>query len=110
MRLLTAAPRPLNVNSSPMEQTAIESLAAKLKSEGQITLELKVAPKNGKNEINGLKDGILKIKIKAAPENNKANLELVKFLGKTFDVAKSNIQILKGHTSHFKTVLITSGK
>ncbi len=72
-----------------------------------VTLEVKVIPKSGKNEITGKTGDSIKIKIKAVPEKNKANLELVKFLSKTFAVPKSNIEIIKGHTSHLKTVTIT---
>lgn len=84
----------------------VQSLLKKLNTKGAITLEIKVLPKNSKNEITGITGNTIKIKIKAVPENNKANLELVKFLSKTFNVPKSNIEILKGHTSHLKTIVI----
>jgi len=41
--------------------------------------------------------------VHAPPENNKANLEIIKFLTKTYD---ADIKILKGFTSRKKTMLV----
>jgi hypothetical protein len=51
-------------------------------------------------------DGTLKVDIAAAPEDGKANEELVRFLADEFDVAKSHVEILKGHTAKTKVVRI----
>lgn len=67
---------------------------------------IKVQPNAKENKIVEQCDDFLKIKLRAIPECGKANLELIKFLSKHFKVSKSNIQILKGHTSHNKIVEI----
>jgi len=54
-----------------------------------------------------LHDGRLKIKIAAPPVDGKANESLIEFLAKTFKISKSNIEILKGHTSKLKTIKLS---
>jgi uncharacterized protein (TIGR00251 family) len=71
------------------------------------TLHLKITPRSSKNEIIGeLPDGTLKIKLKAPPVDGEANKELIKFLSKEFNIAKSKIKIVKGETSRNKVIEI----
>ena len=56
-------------------------------------------------EIIKTDDGI-KIKITAQPVDGKANKALIEFLSKQLKIPKTSIEILKGHTSKEKTVLI----
>lgn len=51
-------------------------------------------------------DGTIKLDIAAVPEDGKANEELVRFLADEFDVPKSHVEILKGHTAKTKVVRI----
>ena len=45
--------------------------------------------------------------ISAPPIDGKANESLIEFLATTFKVSKSNIDILKGHTSKLKTIKLS---
>jgi uncharacterized protein len=84
-----------------------EHLVAQLRSTGTLTLNLKVIPKSSRNEIVGiLEDGTLKVKITAAPEKGKANAAICEFLAEFFGVAKRNVEIVRGETSHTKQVVI----
>jgi uncharacterized protein (TIGR00251 family) len=67
-----------------------------------------VKPRSFKNMITGLHDDALKIKLTAPPVNNAANRMCVKFLAKALDVPKSSLEIVSGHTSHNKLVLLYS--
>jgi uncharacterized protein (TIGR00251 family) len=49
-------------------------------------------------------DGVWKIHIAAPPVDGRANKELIRYLAKALDVPRSEIKILKGHTSKQKTV------
>ncbi len=53
-------------------------------------------------------DDALKIRITAPPENGKANSHLVKFLAKTFDVAKSRVELITGANNRHKRLRIQS--
>ena len=53
-------------------------------------------------------DGSLTIFVLERAVDGKANEAVIKLLAKHFDVAKSKIQITRGHTGRTKTIRITS--
>jgi uncharacterized protein (TIGR00251 family) len=72
-----------------------------------VTLRVKVTPRSPKSEIAGqLADGTLKVKLAAVPEKGKANDALIDLLAKHYNVPRSKIEILSGHTSPLKLVRI----
>lgn len=72
-----------------------------------IRLKVKIAPSSPKNEITGIMaDGSIKIRIHATPEQGKANAQLVKFLAEELDTPTENIEIISGHTSSRKELII----
>jgi uncharacterized protein len=85
----------------------VDDLAARLRENGSLTLNLKVIPKSSKNEIVGvLEDGSIKVKITAAPEKGKANAAICAYLSEVFSVPKRNIEIVRGETSPNKQIVI----
>jgi hypothetical protein len=82
-------------------------LLERLRSSGQLSLQVKVIPKASKNEIAGmLDDGSLKVKVTAAPEKGKANAAVCELLAGAFGVSRRNVTIVRGETSHTKQVSI----
>jgi uncharacterized protein (TIGR00251 family) len=66
-------------------------------------VRVKISPKASKNKILGLHGTQeLKIAISAIPEKGKANTELKNFLAETFQVSRSDVEIVKGETSKSK--------
>ena len=49
---------------------------------------------------------ILCIEINSPPVKGKANLAIIKLLSKTLNIPKSQINLIKGHTSHKKTFYV----
>ena len=72
-------------------------------------INFKISPNASKNEIIKTEDGI-KIKITAQPVDGKANKALIEFLSKHFKIPKTSIEIVKGHTSKEKTILLKTDK
>lgn len=71
-------------------------------------LKIYLQPKSSKNEIAGpYRDGI-KVRITAPPVEGQANEALIRLLAKEFEVAPSQVKIVKGHRSREK-VLCVSG-
>ena len=70
-----------------------------------IIVSIKAQPNSSKNKIAGRYGDALKINIKAAAVEGAANKELIKFLSKTFRVAKSDIAIKGEHSKQKKIVL-----
>ena len=71
-----------------------------------LLLYLRIQPRASKNEIVTREDGSIKVRLTAPPVDNAANEALVKFLSDTLSVAKSQIEILSGHTSRDKVVRV----
>lgn len=71
-------------------------------------LKIYVQPGASKNEFTGLygDPARLKMKVTAPPQDGEANAEVIKFLAKTLGISQSKIEILRGHTSKQKDVLI----
>lgn len=69
-------------------------------------LAIKVIPNAGRNEITGIKEGVLQVKISAPPDKGKANKELVDFLSGKLGVKKSSVLIVKGQASRNKAIIV----
>ena len=72
-----------------------------------VTLSIRIQPRASKNEVIRLEDGSLKIKLTAPPVDGAANEALVKFLADRFSVARSQVEIVSGHTARNKIVRIS---
>jgi uncharacterized protein (TIGR00251 family) len=75
-----------------------------------ITFKIFVQPRSANNMIVGLYENALKLKLTAPPVDNAANKLCVKFLAKSLGVSKSQVQIISGHTSRTKLVLLRSSQ
>ena len=80
------------------------------KKAGGIVFKIFVQPRSSKNMIAGLHDDALKVKLTAPPVNNAANKMSIKFLAKALGVPKSSLEIVSGHTSRNKQVLLHSDR
>jgi len=74
-------------------------------TEEGLIINIKIVPNSSKNELIQESE-FVKVKVTAQPIENKANKALIEFLSKLFKIPKTNIEILKGHTSKDKTILI----
>jgi len=70
-------------------------------------LSIRIQPRASKNGINVMENGKLKIRLTAPPVDGAANEALVKFLADTLLVAKSQVEIVSGHTAREKIIRIT---
>jgi uncharacterized protein (TIGR00251 family) len=68
-------------------------------------INVRVTPKAKQNLIKPDGD-ILRVYITAAPTDGKANQAVIKLLAAHFNVAKSNIKIIRGDTSKDKVIEI----
>jgi uncharacterized protein (TIGR00251 family) len=69
-------------------------------------IKAKVRPNSGRQEIQQVTGNEYKIFLKKSPEDNKANEELLKLLKKHF---KSEVKLIKGHTSKNKIIEVKDG-
>ncbi len=86
----------------------LKELIKKLNKEGEVYFKTKVNPGSIKTEIKSIMDdGSFKINVKAIPEKGKANIELIKFLSKEFEISKNNVKVISGVSDHRKLIKIT---
>lgn len=67
-----------------------------------LVLNILVRPNAAVSKIEGLHDGLLKLRINAQPVDGAANQAVIKLLSKSFNVPKTSIEILSGHTNKQK--------
>jgi uncharacterized protein (TIGR00251 family) len=73
-----------------------------------IIFKVFVQPRSSKNMIVGLHGDALKIKLKAPPVEGAANKMCIEFVSKRLKLPKSSIEIVSGHNSRSKRLLIRS--
>ena len=73
-----------------------------------VTFKVFVQPRSSKNMISGLYKDAIKIKLMAPPVEGAANKMCIKYLAKCLEVPKSSLEIMSGHTSRTKKILLRS--
>lgn len=71
-----------------------------------LVLSLKIQPKASRDELAEPLGDALKVRITAPPVDGKANAHLIRFLAKTFGVAKSAVTLESGDSSRTKRIRI----
>lgn len=69
-------------------------------------IAVRVHPNSRKSELVGVTDGVWQVKVAAPPVKGKANAELLALLSKVLGVGKSNLSLVKGHTSRSKVIAV----
>jgi uncharacterized protein (TIGR00251 family) len=75
-----------------------------------IVFQVFIQPRASKDMIVGVHEDRLKIKVAAPPVDGEANKRCIQFLAKCLSVPRSTLQIISGHNSRNKRVLLRSGK
>lgn len=71
-----------------------------------VLLAIKLQPRASANEIGAPLGNELRIKVTAPPVDAAANEALVALLAHRLDCPRNRVQLLRGHTSRHKTVLV----
>jgi uncharacterized protein (TIGR00251 family) len=71
-----------------------------------VTLTVFIQPRSSKNMIAGLHNDALKIKLTAPPVDGAANKMCIQYLSKWLKVHRSSIEIVSGHKSRTKRLLL----
>ncbi len=73
-------------------------------TDGRVRLELRASPRARASSIVGVREGALVVRLAAPPADGAANEELVDFLARLLGIARSSIEIVRGHGSRTKFV------
>ena len=71
-----------------------------------IIFKVFIQPRSSKNMIAGIYGDAIKIKLTAPPINGAANKMCIKYLEKIINIQRSKIEIISGHTSRTKHILV----
>jgi uncharacterized protein (TIGR00251 family) len=71
-----------------------------------LILPVRVQTRGSRNEIQGVRDGRLRIKTTRAPADGEANKDVIRQLATEFGVSPSRIELKSGATQRNKTFLI----
>jgi uncharacterized protein len=69
-------------------------------------LSVRVMPRASRNEIAGLRDGVLIVRVTAPPEGGKANSAVAEVIAAALGVPKSAVALVRGASSRAKLVEI----
>lgn len=72
-----------------------------------MTLQVVVKPNARKEELTQLNETTFQIKVGVPPEGGKANKRVIELLAKHLGLAKSRLQILRGHKSRNKVIVVS---
>ena len=71
-----------------------------------MNLDIRVQPKASRNSVEIASDGTARVRVTAPPDKGKANDAVVKLLAAKLGVSRSDVNIVRGHTSRSKEVRI----
>lgn len=78
-------------------------------AKGDLQLTVHVQPGAKTTSCAGIHGDALKIRLAAPPVDGKANQALIIWLAQTLGCPQSRIELIRGHTSRRKTLLIDTG-
>ena len=73
-----------------------------------IQFKIQVQPRSSQNKIVGLHGDALKVKLTSPPVDGAANKMCITYLAKCLGKPKSSLEIVSGHTSRTKLILLKS--
>jgi uncharacterized protein (TIGR00251 family) len=79
-------------------------------SDGGVTFAVRVSAGASRTRVLGVLGGTLKLAVQAPPERGKANREVLRIVGETFELAPSLVTIVRGETSPDKTLKLPLGR
>lgn len=70
------------------------------------TIEVRLRPRGSRDELIGIRDGVLQAKVTAVPVDGKANRALCKLIANRVGVAPSRVSVVRGEKSREKLVRV----
>lgn len=75
-------------------------------SSSDVRFAVRLAPRSSSNRVDGVLDGVLKVRVTAPAVEGAANTALVYLLAEELGVARRDVRIVAGATSRQKLVVV----
>ncbi|HKO03583.1 MAG TPA: DUF167 domain-containing protein [Candidatus Acidoferrales bacterium] len=75
-------------------------------TEGEARFVVRVQPRSGRDAIEGVREGALRVRLTAPPVEGEANEALVRLLASRLNVPKSAVRILSGSRGRMKRIAV----
>jgi uncharacterized protein YggU (UPF0235/DUF167 family) len=72
----------------------------------EVRFVVRLTPRGGADRVDGVVDGVLRIRVAAPPVEDAANRSLLRLLARELGVAPSAVRIVAGATGRRKTIAI----
>jgi hypothetical protein len=69
-------------------------------------IEVRLRPRGNRDELLGMRDGVLQARVTAPPVDGKANRALCKLIAKRAGVAPSRVSVVRGEKSRDKLIRV----
>jgi uncharacterized protein (TIGR00251 family) len=69
-------------------------------------IRVRLRPRGGRDELIGMRDGIVQVRVSAPPVDGKANEALCRLIAKSAGVAPSKVSVVRGEKSRDKVVRV----
>lgn len=73
---------------------------------GAVIVHIHVTPNAPQTQIQGLRDGALRVRLKAPPVEGRANLALIAWLAGELKVPRTSIELIRGDTARRKQLRV----
>lgn len=70
------------------------------------TIEVRLRPRGGADELLGFRDGVLQARVTAPPVEGRANKALCRLIGKGAGIAPSRVSVIRGEKGRDKVVRV----
>jgi uncharacterized protein len=71
-----------------------------------VTITVRLQPRAKRDEVVGERDGVVVIRVTAPPVDGRANEALCRLIAKRAQVARSRVEIVRGHSAREKVVRV----
>lgn len=71
-----------------------------------VVIKVRVQPRASRNSLAGEMEGAIKVRLTAPPVDGAANEACCKYFAELYQVPKSNVEIVSGHTGRNKLVRV----
>ena len=69
-------------------------------------LRVRLTPRGHRDEVTGVRDGLVLARVRAPPVDGRANAALAKLLAKALRVPPSRVQVIRGQSAREKVVRV----